>query len=104
MKRKKNRDVIDFFQQLGSSIENPWRRVNYDAAALPEIASAALDKYSPAQLVKPADIIDYVARSNALPNQWDVAAEFSNLPITLFNGPRFYIDVYFWLDGTTTIH
>src|SRR4030095_11070923 len=25
-------------------------------------------------------------------------------PITLFSGPRFYIDIYFWLDGMTSIH
>src|SRR5262249_34250242 len=24
--------------------------------------------------------------------------------ITLYNGPRFYLDVYFWVDGTTSIH
>jgi hypothetical protein len=104
MKRKKNRDVISFFQQLGGSIEDTWRRVNYDADVFPEIALAALDKYSPARHITPAEIIDHVARTKALPYQWDVQAEFSNLPITLFNGPRFYIDIYYWLDGTTTIH
>ena len=39
-----------------------------------------------------------------LTRQQDVEGNFSNLPITMFSSTRFYIDVYFWLDGTTTIH
>jgi hypothetical protein len=39
-----------------------------------------------------------------LSRQQDVEGSFSNLPLTLFNSTRFYIDLYFWLDGTTTIH
>jgi hypothetical protein len=33
-----------------------------------------------------------------------VPANFGNPPITLYSGPRFHIDVYFWLDGTTSVH
>ena len=39
-----------------------------------------------------------------LPRQKDVYANFGDPPITVFAGPRFYIDVYFWFDGTTEIH
>ncbi|MFN2514442.1 MAG: hypothetical protein ABR568_23900, partial [Pyrinomonadaceae bacterium] len=40
----------------------------------------------------------------SLPHQYDVEGRFGNPPITLFAGPRFHIDVYYWLDGTTSIH
>jgi hypothetical protein len=45
-----------------------------------------------------------VQHSPDLPQQVDLEARFGNPPITLFAGTRFYIDVYFWLDGTTEIH
>jgi hypothetical protein len=37
-----------------------------------------------------------------LPTQED--DEFSDLPVVVFRGPRFSIEVYYWLDGTTAIH
>jgi len=39
-----------------------------------------------------------------LPQQFDVEGRFGNPPITLYAGPRFFIDIYYWLDGTTSIH
>src|SRR6185312_13331463 len=38
------------------------------------------------------------------PPQQDRNAKFGNPPITVFVGSRFYIDVYYWLDGTTAVH
>ena len=104
MRQKKHRDAFQFFQRLGTSVEDAWRRRNYESTVFPEIAADALEKYSPGQHVDPFDAIRHLAGNHALPKQWDMEGEFSNLPITLFNGPRFYIDIYFWLDGTTTIH
>jgi len=39
-----------------------------------------------------------------LPQQADPKARFGQPPVTLFRSRRFYIDVLFWVDGTTTIH
>jgi len=33
-----------------------------------------------------------------------LAGKFGDPPITLYNSPRFHVDVYFWLEGTTAIH
>ena len=37
-------------------------------------------------------------------SRWISLEKFGNPPITTYVGPRFFIDVYYWLDGTTTIH
>ncbi|NOT63787.1 MAG: hypothetical protein HOP19_26530, partial [Acidobacteria bacterium] len=50
------------------------------------------------------EIIRWLFSATEVPNQQDVPGNFGNPPITLFAGPRFHIDVYFWLDGTTSIH
>jgi hypothetical protein len=54
--------------------------------------------------VDPWEIIHWVQTTPNLPEQMDLEADFGDPPITLYVGPRFYIDVYFWLDGTTSIH
>ncbi|MEK6334839.1 MAG: hypothetical protein AABM67_07820 [Acidobacteriota bacterium] len=81
-----------------------WRKTNYDATAFPKTAAAALAKHQPSGHLDALDPIRSIGNNHSLPSQQDLEANFSNLPITLFVGTRFFIDIYFWLDGTTTIH
>jgi hypothetical protein len=92
------------FQELGELIEHRWRRQNYSEKLFPEIAAKALTEAQLPSRVDPWDIIRWVQTSPTLPEQKDVEGKFGNPPITVFAGPRFYIDVYYWLDGTTSIH
>ncbi len=95
---------MEAFQKLGSLVESRWKAENYDERSFPDIAAQALvDSDLPSQ-VDPWEIIRWVHHTDALPQQYDVEGRFGNPPITLFSGPRFYIDVYYWLDGTTSIH
>jgi hypothetical protein len=95
---------MQFFHELGSLVEQRWRDVNYDEGVFPEIAAEALSETMPSSRVNPWDIIRWLNTTTELPEQQDVPGTFGNPPITLFNGQRFYIDVYYWLDGTTSIH
>lgn len=95
---------MQFFEDLGSLVEHRWRDQNYDDECFPEIAAEALTTADPNKHVAPWDIIRWLNKTTQLPEQQDVVGSFGNPPITLYNGPRFYIDVYYWLDGTTTIH
>src|SRR5688500_14266004 len=92
------------FQELGTFIENRWRAENYSEQLFPEIAAQALAEADLPSKVDPWDIIRWVQSAVTLPDQKDVDGRFGNPPITLFAGPRFFIDVYYWLDGTTSIH
>lgn len=95
---------MQFFQELGALIEGRWRDKNYGDALFPEIAADALAETNPNQHISPWDIIRWVNDATELPEQQDVEGRFGNPPITLYVGPRFYIDVYYWLDGTTSTH
>ncbi|MGH9874130.1 MAG: hypothetical protein ACRD9S_16900 [Pyrinomonadaceae bacterium] len=95
---------MEEFQKLGDRIEKSWKAENYSEQLFPEIAAQALvDADLPAR-VDPWDIVRWVHSATTLPEQQDVEGRFGNPPVTLFSGPRFYIDIYYWLDGTTTIH
>jgi hypothetical protein len=93
-----------FFNELGSLIGRRWCDQNYDEEAFPTIAAQALAETSPDKHVSPWEIIRWLNSTTEIPNQQDMPAMFGNPPITLYSGPRFHIDIYFWLDGTTSIH
>ncbi|HUS96732.1 MAG TPA: hypothetical protein VMX97_08345 [Hyphomicrobiaceae bacterium] len=92
------------FADLGALVEGRWRDKNYDENLFPGIAARALREADLTARVDPWEIIRWVHTTNDFPRQMDPQAKFGNPPITLFAGPRFYVDVYYWLDSTTAIH
>jgi hypothetical protein len=95
---------MKIFDDLGGLVERLWREKNYHDGAFPKIAARALAEADLPAHVSPWEIVRWVHTVAQLPRQQDVDARFGNPPITLYNGPRFYIDIYFWVDGTTQIH
>jgi hypothetical protein len=95
---------MKFFAELGSVIERRWRDQNYDETVFPLIAERALAENPPSENVDAWDIIRWLFATTEIPSQQDVPGKFGDPPITLYSGPRFHVDVYFWLDGTTSIH
>ncbi len=95
---------MELFQRLGAEIEQAWREQNYNEEGFPALAAEALRGADLPSKVDAWEIIEWTLQEPDLPAQKDPHANFGDPPITLFAGPRFYIDVYFWLEGTTTIH
>jgi hypothetical protein len=95
---------MEVFQELGSLVENLWKERNYDERIFPEIAARALAEGHLNTRVNAWEILRWLHTTGQLPVQQDADGKFGDPPITLFNGPRFYIDIYFWLYGTTDIH
>ena len=95
---------MEEFQKLGAVVENRWRAENYSEQLFPEIAAQALEEADLPARVDPWEVIRWVQTADSLPEQQDVEGRFGNPPVTLFCGPRFFIDIYYWLDGTTSIH
>lgn len=95
---------MQFFADLGVLVEERWKENNYDEDSFPEVASQALVEKDPSKHVDPWDIIRWCHRTPDLPTQQDVGGRFGDPPLTLFAGPRFHVDVYFWVDATTSIH
>ena len=95
---------MELFQKLGVDIENKWRELHYNEDGFSKIAADALREAKLSSTISAWDVIEWTLAQPELPQQKDLRANFGNPPITVFNGPRFHIDVYFWLDGTTQIH
>lgn len=85
-------------------IEKRWRDLNYNESVFPEIAAQSLAELNPGGRIDPWEIVRWLHLAPDLPSQMDLDIKFGNPPITVYAGPRFYIDAYFWVDGTTSIH
>jgi len=95
---------MELFQQLGRSIEDAWRALDYNEEAFPALAGEALAGADLPSKVSGWDVLEWTLGQTELPRQKDVHGNFGDPPITIFTAPRFYIDVYFWFEGTTAIH
>lgn len=95
---------MKIFQELCRLVERRWREKNYNEEIFSEIATDALSNAKLSSMVDPWEILEWVFNQEWLPEQKDTEAKFSNAPITLYTGQRFYIDAYYWLDGTTSVH
>lgn len=93
---------MEYFEKLGTLVEQNWKASHYDAQAFPAIAAQALRELSGIKPAQPQDIIRNYHVDDQTPDQMDT--EFSDLAITMYKTTKFYIDAYYWLDGTNTIH
>jgi hypothetical protein len=95
---------MDVFRRLGEELEIRWRQQDYAAGAFPDLAVALLENQNDLEQIGTEDILRWIAREPALPPQQDPRSQFSDLAITFFETPRFFVSALVWLEGTTAIH
>lgn len=91
-----------YFSELGRTIQARWTAQNFSVDRFPEIARAALEERPPHTHVDLAQLIEQFLLDDQQPFQTQSA--FGQPELVVFDDPRFYIQILFWLDGTTDIH
>ena len=91
-----------FFGDLGRRVRVRWQAVDFSLAAFPGLAQAALEENPPATQVDVKALISSFLRDDE--QAWQTASGFGQPELVVFDDPRFYIQLLFWLDGTTQIH
>ncbi len=91
-----------FFLDLGHTLLDRWKRENFSLVKFPEIARTALEKRPPAKAVDLAELMRDFLLDEEQPSQTD--SPFGEPEIVVYSHPRFYIQLLFWMDGTTAIH
>src|SRR5437868_5686736 len=91
-----------FFTELGRTILGRWKRENFSLANFHEIARSALDERPPAGRVDLAALMRDFLLSDEQPFQTD--SDFGEPELVAYGHPRFYVQLLFWMDGTTAIH
>jgi hypothetical protein len=95
---------ISVLESLGDLVDRRWRETDYRDDAFPEIAAHALTEACLSERLRYDDVVAWGLSTPRLPGQRDPGARFGDPPLTVWECGRFYIDVYFWWHGTTTIH
>jgi hypothetical protein len=91
-----------FFERLGGTVLERWKRENFSLDKFPRIARSALDERPPSKHVDIAALMrDFLLRDEQ-PPQSD--SDFGEPEIIAYSHPRFYVQLLFWMDGTTAIH
>ena len=92
------------FRGLGDGLEARWRALDYAEDAFPALAAEALRHADLPARLRLADVLLEAVSSQRLPWQRDPASRFGDPALTLYDGARFYIDVYVWFSSTTALH
>lgn len=91
-----------FFTELGRTVLARWKAQNFSLAVFPEIARVALEEKPPAQNVEVSSLIREFLLNDEQPFQ--TSSGFGQPELVVYDDPRFYIQILFWLEGTTDIH
>ena len=91
-----------FFKNLGQTVLERWKRENFSLDKFPAIARDALEKQPPSKQVKLEKLMREFLLNDEQPNQSH--SGFGQPEIIAFEHPKFYIQLLFWMDGTTDIH
>lgn len=94
---------MKFFADLGKRVASKWRRHGFRDAAFADVAAAVLTERAAHERVDPMTIVRWVMTSRVGP-QTDLGATFGQPPISVFESERFFVQILFWLDGTTAVH
>ena len=95
---------MKYFEDLGDRILRDWLKADGDARCLHEIAGAHLSARPPCCHVSVDDIVKWAIETQRLPFQPDLDSNFGQPPLTVYWHPGFYIEVLFWMNGTTSVH
>lgn len=90
------------FQNLGNSVLARWREENFSLQAFPGIAVEELQKSDPADHVDLQKFLHEFLLDDTQPSQTE--SGFGEPEIIVYENPRFYIQLLFWMEGTTAIH
>ncbi len=98
----KSSRMDSFFKKLGESVYEQWKKENFDLSRFPGIALKALEKSNPSKNIDLQELIyDFLLRDD---QPFQTSSGFGQPELIAYDNPKFYIQLLFWLDGTTDIH
>jgi hypothetical protein len=91
-----------YFEKLGRTVLERWRERNFSLEVFPELSRTAIDEAPPSENVDIEEMIHEFLFNDDQPFQSE--SSFGQPELIAFNDTRFYIQILFWLEGTTEIH
>jgi len=91
-----------YFKKLGQTVLARWKKTNFSLTEFPGIAEEAINARPPSDHVDLTVFLKEFLLNDEQPFQ--TQSGFGQPEIVAFDHPRFYIQLLFWMDGTTDIH
>ncbi len=91
-----------YFEKLGRTVLERWRQQNFSLELFPELARIAMDENPPSENVDLEEMVHEFLANDDQPQQGH--SGFGQPELVAFNDQRFYIQILFWMEGTTDIH
>ncbi len=91
-----------YFKRLGDEVLREWKNANFSLEKFPSIAQALVDARPPQKHVKLPRLMREFLTNDDQPLQSQ--SGFGQPEIIAYDHPRFYIQLLFWMEGTTDIH
>jgi hypothetical protein len=91
-----------YFEKLGRMVLERWREQNFSLEVFPELTRTAIEEVPPSENVDIEELIHEFLSNDDQPFQSE--SSFGQPELIAFNDTRFYIQILFWLEGTTEIH
>jgi hypothetical protein len=91
-----------YFEKLGRTVLERWREQNFSLAVFPELTRTAIEEAPPSENIDVDELIHEFLFNDDQPFQSE--SSFGQPELIAFNDTRFYIQILFWLEGTTEIH
>ena len=91
-----------YFRELGRTVYERWEKENFSLEAFPGIATKTLKEKPPSKHVDLKALMRDFLLGDEQPFQ--TTSGFGQPELIVYDNPKFYIQLLFWLDGTTDIH
>jgi hypothetical protein len=95
--------MLDFFDQLGTLVQERWRSKNFDEGDFADIATDALRELPPARSVDLAELVRWAITTDHFVAQ-QPAEGTPYTALCVYRNELFFIEVLCWLDGSPMIH
>jgi hypothetical protein len=92
----------DYFEALGRTVLERWREQNFSLEVFPELSRRAMQEAPPSDNVDVEQMIREFLLCDEQVFQSD--SGFGQPELIVFHDTRFYIQILFWLEGTTEVH
>lgn len=91
-----------YFSELGKTVYRQWEKEDFSLEVFPAIATGVLKEKPPAKHVDLKVLMRDFLLDDTQPFQ--TSSGFGQPELIVHDNPKFYIQLLFWLDGTTDIH
>lgn len=97
---------LDKIHRLAADVDRTWRRGRYHHEIFPAVAYQCLQRQTIHEFFKTGEVLQWIRQARHIPRQLEVSdpTRFGQPPITLYQNPRFLIDLYFWVVPKESIH